>query len=67
MQRTIVLNNFWFFLIILDRFRIFVVVYFNVVNPEAVENEADLNAGIHSYNNGVFPFVPRKYKQMRAE
>ena len=33
-----------------------------VVNPEAVKNEADLNAGIHSYNNGVFPFVPRKYK-----
>lgn len=33
-----------------------------VVNPEAVEDEADLTAGIHSYNHGVFPFVPRKYK-----
>ena len=33
-----------------------------IINSDAVKNENDLNAGIHSYNNGVFPFVPRKYQ-----
>ncbi len=35
-----------------------------MLNPDAIKDESELTAGFNSLNNGIFPFVPKKYKYL---